>query len=125
MTMRFDEQENNDLKRINEWYRGYFSSSYQKISKEIWYERFKCFLSKKDEKLDDLEKRFDRLIDYLKENQIVLSDVEMVSKFANGLSAEWDDFLKNLKENSNFSKLTLSKFISELKDHDYENYQKK
>ncbi|MFS7910519.1 putative transcription factor interactor and regulator CCHC(Zn) family [Helianthus anomalus] len=34
-------------------------------------------------------------------------------------------FLKNLKENSNFSKLTLCKFISKLKDHDYENYQKK
>ncbi|KAJ0939039.1 hypothetical protein HanRHA438_Chr02g0056561 [Helianthus annuus] len=125
MTMRFDEQENNDLKRLNDWYRGYLSSSYQKLPKEVWCKRFECFLSKKDEKLDDLEKRFDRLIDYLKENQIVITEADKISKFANGLSAEWDDCLKNLRENYNFSQISLNKFIRKLKNHDYENYEKK
>ncbi|KAJ0899256.1 hypothetical protein HanRHA438_Chr08g0366421 [Helianthus annuus] len=125
MTMMFDDQENNNLKRLNDWYRGYLSSSYQKLPKEVWCERFKCFLSKKDENLDDLEKRFDRLIDYLKDNQIVITKADKISKFANGLSAERDDCLKTLRENYNFSQLSLNKFIRKLKNHDYENYQKK
>ncbi|KAJ0601722.1 putative transcription factor interactor and regulator CCHC(Zn) family [Helianthus annuus] len=125
MTMSFDVQENNDLERMNSWYRGHLSNSYRNLSKEVWCKRFECFLSKKDETLDDLEKRFDRLIEYLKENDMDIKEKDQISKFANGLSAEWDDCLKNLRKNDDGSQMSLYKFIKKLKDHDYENYQKK
>ncbi|MFS7951727.1 hypothetical protein Hanom_Chr07g00598541 [Helianthus anomalus] len=125
MAKMFEEKENHDLKEINDWYRGYFSSYYQNVSEKIWVNRFECSMCKKNEHLDDLEKRFNRLIDHLNEHNIILSEAEIVSKFANALPVECDEFLENLKRNIIFSKLPLYKFISKLKTHRYDNERKK
>ncbi|MFS7938544.1 hypothetical protein Hanom_Chr05g00440961 [Helianthus anomalus] len=121
----FDEYDNNDLETLNSWYRGFLSSSYNDVEKKGWVKRFECFLSKKDEKLEELENRFGILLDHLKRFEITMTNTEKISKFADALPAEWDAFFINLKRDSRFSKFYPGEFIRELKTHEYENEKKK
>ncbi|MFS8020292.1 hypothetical protein Hanom_Chr15g01413851 [Helianthus anomalus] len=83
------------------------------------------FLCKKTEKLDELENRFESLLDHIKRYEIGMSNAEKISKFADVLPAEWDEFLINLKKDSRFSNFYPKEFIRELKTHKYENDKKK
>ncbi|XP_035840237.1 uncharacterized protein LOC110942772 [Helianthus annuus] len=113
------------LERLNSgcgWCRG---SIYEQDDKKVWIIRLKDFLCKKNETLDELESRFNYLLDKLKTFDIRLSDAEKISKFADALPAEWNDILKNIKTDSGFSKFHSYEFIKKLKTHSYENYKKK
>ncbi|MFS7975977.1 hypothetical protein Hanom_Chr10g00887031 [Helianthus anomalus] len=79
----------------------------------------------KNETLNELESRFDYMLDKLKMFEIRMSDDGKISKFADALPAECDDILKNLKKDSWFSKLRPNGFINMLKTHMYENNKKK
>ncbi|MFS7930046.1 hypothetical protein Hanom_Chr04g00339561 [Helianthus anomalus] len=125
MMKMFNEKENHDLENLNNWYRGYLSRSYQDVNEKVWIKRLESFLCNKDETVDELAKRYRILIDYLKRYQIRMSDAEEVLKFVDALPAEWDDFLKKLKEKGSFSKLFLNGFISKLTTHEYEIEKKK
>ncbi|MFS7993840.1 hypothetical protein Hanom_Chr12g01098811 [Helianthus anomalus] len=75
--------------------------------------------------LDELENRFDDLLDNLKRFEIKMLDAEKISKFADALPAEWSEFLNKLEMDSRFSKFYPKEFIKELKAHNYENNRKK
>ncbi|MFS7889145.1 hypothetical protein Hanom_Chr00s000003g01603471 [Helianthus anomalus] len=92
---------------------------------KVWVNRIEYFLCKKHETLDELENRFDDLLDKLKRFEIKMSDAEKISKFADALPAEWNEFLNKLKMDSRFSNFYPKEFIRELKAHNYENNRKK
>ncbi|MFS7986812.1 hypothetical protein Hanom_Chr11g01014611 [Helianthus anomalus] len=54
-----------------------------------------------------------------------MSNDKQISKFADALPTEWNEFLINPKQDSRFSKFYLKEFIRELKIHKYENDKKK
>ncbi|MFS8007126.1 hypothetical protein Hanom_Chr14g01257341 [Helianthus anomalus] len=54
-----------------------------------------------------------------------MTEAEKISKFADALATEWDEFLKNIRKDFSFSMLSLYGFISKLKSHKYENEKKK
>ncbi|MFS7966523.1 hypothetical protein Hanom_Chr09g00774721 [Helianthus anomalus] len=84
----FEEQENDSLERLNRvdgfWYNRVDEN------KNIWVKRLEYFLCKERETLDELENRFDDLIEHLKRYEIRLSNDEKISKFADALPAEWN-----------------------------------
>ncbi|MFS7987103.1 hypothetical protein Hanom_Chr11g01018441 [Helianthus anomalus] len=98
----FDEQENYDLEVYNRWFRGLLSRSYQDEKKKVWVNRLEKFLCNINEQLDELEKRYGVLIKYLQNNEIRMTEAEKISKFADALPTEWDEFLKNLRKNLAF-----------------------
>ncbi|MFS7974763.1 hypothetical protein Hanom_Chr10g00872511 [Helianthus anomalus] len=110
MVKMFDEQENDYLERLNDWYMGYLDSSYRNEDVSIWVKRFEHFLCQKNETLDELERRFETLIDYLRKKNIRVSIDEKISKLADALPAKWDEFLIELKKEAYFSR-TLSKTV--------------
>ncbi|MFS7911116.1 putative transcription factor interactor and regulator CCHC(Zn) family [Helianthus anomalus] len=61
----------------------------------------------------------------MKDHEIYPSNAEKLEKFANALPIEWGECLKNLRKDSNFSKLPLNQFISKLKAHELETRKKK
>ncbi|MFS8006559.1 hypothetical protein Hanom_Chr14g01250651 [Helianthus anomalus] len=75
--------------------------------------------------LNELENRYDHLIDNLKRYEIRMSNAEMISRFADALPSEWDEFLNKLKNDSRFSNFYPKEFIRELKMHNYENDKEK
>ncbi|MFS7917393.1 hypothetical protein Hanom_Chr03g00188491 [Helianthus anomalus] len=83
------------------------------------------FLCKKDETVNELEKRYECLLDNLKKYEIRMSKVEHISKFADALPAEWNEFLIQLTKDSKFSNFYPDDFTSKLKIHNYENNKKK
>ncbi|MFS7934658.1 hypothetical protein Hanom_Chr05g00394221 [Helianthus anomalus] len=83
------------------------------------------FLCRKHETVNELEERYGKLLDSLKRYEIRLSNAEKISKFADALPSEWDEFLIKLKQDSRFSKFYLKEFTKELKIHDYEINKKK
>ncbi|MFS7928249.1 hypothetical protein Hanom_Chr04g00318581 [Helianthus anomalus] len=89
----FDEMENVKLERLNNWYSGH-----NDVKKEVWVERFEYFLCRKYEKFNDVKKTYDELIKSLRRYEIKISDAEKISKFANALPLEWDEFLSKLKK---------------------------
>ncbi|MFS7938565.1 hypothetical protein Hanom_Chr05g00441231 [Helianthus anomalus] len=121
----FDEVENDNLESLNNWFYGYLDSWYNDVKKNDWVKRFECFSCKKNEKLDELENRFQSLLDHLKRYEIGMSNAEKISKFADALPVEWNDFLMNLKKDSRFSNFYPKEFIRELKTHKFENDKKK
>ncbi|MFS7998588.1 hypothetical protein Hanom_Chr12g01155661 [Helianthus anomalus] len=125
MVKMFEEYDNKDLDILNNWYRGFLSSSYHDMEKKGCVKRLECFLSKKDEKLEELENRFGILVDHLKRFEITMKNTEKISKFADALPAEWDEFLINLKKDSRSSKFYPGEFFRELKTHVYEIEKKK
>ncbi|KAJ0457967.1 hypothetical protein HanIR_Chr15g0779801 [Helianthus annuus] len=125
MAMMFDEHENYYFERFNNWNNGFLNEGYRKVSKDGWAKRFKYFVCLKDETLDDLKDRYDVLLNYLKDHEIYPSTAEKLEKFADALPIEWSECLKNLREDSNFSKLPLNQFISKLKAHELEVSKKK
>ncbi|KAJ0496012.1 hypothetical protein HanIR_Chr12g0615361 [Helianthus annuus] len=125
MAMMFDEQENYYFERFNNWNNGFLDEGYRKVSKDGWAKRFKYFVCLKDETLDDLKNRYSVLLNYMKDHEIYPSNLEKLEKFADALPIEWGECLKNLRENSNFSKLPLNQFISKLKAHELEVRKKK
>ena len=106
--MMFDEQENYYFERFNDWHHGFLDEGYRKVSKDGWAKRFKYFVCLKDETLDDLKDRYSVLLSYMKDHEIYPSNVEKLEKFADALPIEWGECLKNLREDSNFSKLPLN-----------------
>ncbi|MFS8001455.1 hypothetical protein Hanom_Chr13g01190571 [Helianthus anomalus] len=98
MAKMFDEQENHDLEAVNSWFRGFLSRSYQNVNKRVWVNRLENFLGNKNEKLDELENRYRVLIEYLKNNEIRMTEAKNISKFVDALPIEWDEFLKNVKK---------------------------
>ncbi|MFS7926482.1 hypothetical protein Hanom_Chr04g00297561 [Helianthus anomalus] len=54
-----------------------------------------------------------------------MSNDEHISKFADALPAEWNEFLIKLKKDSRFLKLYIKEFISKFKTHKFENDKKK
>ncbi|KAJ0531882.1 hypothetical protein HanIR_Chr09g0390521 [Helianthus annuus] len=125
MAMVFDEQENYYFERFNDWHHGFLDEGYRKVSKDGWAKRFKYFVCLKDETLDDLKDRYSVLLNYLKDHEIYPSTAEKLEKFADALPIEWSECLKNLRDDSNFSKLPLNQFISKLKAHELEIRKKK
>ncbi|MFS8024735.1 putative transcription factor interactor and regulator CCHC(Zn) family [Helianthus anomalus] len=123
--MVFDEQENCYFERFNDWHHGFLDEGYRKVSKDGWAKRFKYFVCLKDETLEDLKDRYSVLLNYLKDHEIYPSNAEKLEKFADALPIEWGECLKNLREDSNFSKLALNQFISKLKAHELETRKKK
>ncbi|MFS7985194.1 hypothetical protein Hanom_Chr11g00995671 [Helianthus anomalus] len=97
----FEEMENNELVRINEWFEEVWSLKYED-KKNIYVKRFEPFLCKKNESLNQLKNRYDELLDNLKEFKIRKLNPEQISKFAEALPLEWDDFLIELKKDSSF-----------------------
>ncbi|MFS7947829.1 hypothetical protein Hanom_Chr06g00552781 [Helianthus anomalus] len=75
MVKMFDEMENYDLERLNNGYDWCWGSIYEQEDKKVWINGLKYFLCMKDETLDELESRFDYLLDKLKMFEIRLSDV--------------------------------------------------
>ncbi|KAJ0433365.1 hypothetical protein HanIR_Chr17g0869461 [Helianthus annuus] len=124
MAMMFDEQENYYFERFNDWHHGSLDEGYRKVSKDGWAKRFKYFVCLKDKTLEDLKDRYGVLLNYLKDHEIYPSNAEKLEKFADALPIEWDECLKNLREDSNFSKLPLNQFISKLKAHEIETRKK-
>ncbi|MFS7986777.1 hypothetical protein Hanom_Chr11g01014251 [Helianthus anomalus] len=120
----FDEMENNELVRINEWFEEVWCLKYED-QKNIYVKRFEHFLCKKNESLNQLKKRYDELLDNLKEFQIRKSNVEQISKFPEALALEWDEFLIELKKDSRISSFYLREFVNELQKHDCEINKKK
>ncbi|MFS7928967.1 hypothetical protein Hanom_Chr04g00327011 [Helianthus anomalus] len=84
----FNERENDDLERLNNWFYRYLDSSYNNVKKNVWVKKIEYFLCKKNEKLDELAKRYGILIEYLKDYEIIMSDAEKISKFADALPKE-------------------------------------
>ncbi|MFS7997636.1 hypothetical protein Hanom_Chr12g01144091 [Helianthus anomalus] len=125
MAKMFDEQENYYFETFNDWHRGFIDDSYSNVKKVGWEKRFKYFVCLKNESLDDLANRYTVLIEFLKEHEIRLSDIEKVSKFADALPVVWDECLKNLKRDSSFSKFYLKEFINKLKKYKSESEMKK
>ncbi|KAJ0866272.1 hypothetical protein HanRHA438_Chr12g0549881 [Helianthus annuus] len=121
----FDEMENDNLEMLNNWFDGVWGSRYQNENKNVWDKRFECFLCKKDETVNELEKRYESLLDNLKRYEIRMSNAEKISKFADALPSEWDEFLIELKNDSRFSNFYPNEFINKLKTHKYENEKKK
>ncbi|MFS7953365.1 hypothetical protein Hanom_Chr07g00617681 [Helianthus anomalus] len=125
MTMMFDEEENYYFEKFNDWYEWFIDDSYRNVKKDGWVKRFRYFVCLKNETVDDLVNRYNVLLSHLKDHEIFLTDAEKVSKFADVLPIEWSEFVKNLRKDSNFSKLHLKGFISKLKTHEYENGKKR
>ena len=84
----FEEYENDYLERLNNWFYGFLDNRYNDVKESEWVNRFDCFLCKKDEKLDELENRFEILLDHLKRYETKMSNTEKISKFADALPAE-------------------------------------
>ncbi|MFS8023816.1 hypothetical protein Hanom_Chr16g01455961 [Helianthus anomalus] len=115
----FDEMENNELVRINEWFEEVWHLKYED-QKNIYVKRFEHFLCKKNESLNQLKKRYDILLNNLKEFKIRKLNAGQISKFVEALPLEWDEFLIELKKNSRFSSFYLHEFVYELQIRDCE-----
>ncbi|MFS7947033.1 hypothetical protein Hanom_Chr06g00543261 [Helianthus anomalus] len=115
MAKMFDEQENDDLERINYWYMEYLSSNYRNEDVSIWVRRFEHFLCQKNETLDELENSFEALIDNLRKKNIRVSMDEKISKWTDALPAKWDEFLMELKKKPSFPELYPKEVINEIK----------
>ncbi|MFS7945007.1 hypothetical protein Hanom_Chr06g00518851 [Helianthus anomalus] len=61
----FDKKVNYYLERLNSGYGWRRVSIYEQEDKIVWINRLKDFLCKKNETLDELESRFDYLLDKL------------------------------------------------------------
>ncbi|MFS8017335.1 hypothetical protein Hanom_Chr15g01379141 [Helianthus anomalus] len=116
MAKMFDEKENDFIERINSGYGWCRVSLFEQDDKHIWTLRLKNFVCQKNETVKEMKSRFDYLVDKLKTFEIKLTDA---------LPAEWDDVLKKIKQESEFSKLHPSDFIDKLTSHSYENSDKK
>ncbi|XP_035834058.1 glutamic acid-rich protein-like [Helianthus annuus] len=98
MTMVFDEKENDFVGKINDFGR-YRTRIFNQDDKHVWTLRFENFACQQNESLKEMEKRFDYMIEKLKSFDINLTDTEQTLKLEAALPAEWDDVLKEVKEN--------------------------
>ncbi|MFS7913072.1 hypothetical protein Hanom_Chr02g00137391 [Helianthus anomalus] len=99
----FGEKENDQLERLNDWFDMYWDKTEEDEKKDVWVKRCEYFLCKKHETLNELKNRYDKLLDSLKRYEIRMSNAEKISKFADALPSEWDEFLVKLKKDSRFS----------------------
>ncbi|MFS8007641.1 hypothetical protein Hanom_Chr14g01263451 [Helianthus anomalus] len=89
----FNEKENDNLESLNNWFDGFWVKRREDENKNIWVKRLECFLCKKDETVNELEKWYESLLDNLERYEIRMSNAaEKISKFADALPLEWDEF---------------------------------
>ncbi|MFS7957393.1 hypothetical protein Hanom_Chr07g00665861 [Helianthus anomalus] len=105
MAKMFDETENHDFERLNDWYMGCLESNYRSENVDIWVKRFEHFLCQKNETLNQLGDRFESLIEYLWKKDIKVQKDEHIAKLTDALRAKWDEFLIELKKNPIFPEL--------------------
>ncbi|KAJ0621847.1 hypothetical protein HanIR_Chr01g0013321 [Helianthus annuus] len=112
--MIFDEQENNKLESLNNWYMRTVDNNYRNVSTDIWVKSFELFICQKDETLNEMEARFKILTDNLWRTGIRMSTDEHILKLTTALPAKWDEFMVELKGKDFFQELNPHQFFNEV-----------